>query len=159
MVRITSCALHLLKKEPAIFNEEKNMDKAKLIEELICYATKNLSLKELDSYYVRNILMRKFKVDKTYDGEIDKKAIEELSLPDILIEKIKELAKEEHLVDEGDEDLFACEIMGDLSLLPQNFVDEFHKIAEEKDKQAALDWAYDYEIKIIILPKALSIKI
>ena len=59
------------------------MDKAKLIEELICYATKNLSLKELDSYYVRNILMRKFKVDKTYDGEIDKKAIEELSLPDI----------------------------------------------------------------------------
>ena len=123
------------------------MDKAKLIEELICYATKNLSLKELDSYYVRNILMRKFKVDKTYDGEIDKKAIEELSLPDTLIEKIKELAKEEHLVDEGDEDLFACEIMGDLSLLPQNFVDEFHKIAEEKDKQAALDWAYDYEIK------------
>lgn len=49
--------------------------------------------------------------------------------------------------------------MGDLSLLPQNFVDEFHKIAEEKDKQAALDWAYDYEIKIIISPKALSIKI
>lgn len=147
MVRITSCALHLLKMEPAIFNEKKNMDKAKLIEELICYATKNLSLKELDSYYVRNILMRKFKVDKTYDGEIDKKAIEELSLPDILIEKIKELAKEEHLVEEGDEDLFACEIMGDLSLLPQNFVDEFHKIAEEKDKQAALDWAYDYEIK------------
>lgn len=33
--------------------------------------------------------MRKFKVDKTYDGEIDKKAIEELSLPDILIEKLK----------------------------------------------------------------------
>ena len=99
------------------------MDKAKLIEELICYATKNLSLKELDSYYVRNVLMRKFKVDKTYDGEIDKKAIEELSLPDTLIEKIKELAKEE------------------------NFVDEFHRIAEEKDKQAALDWAYDYEIK------------
>ena len=60
------------------------MDKAKLIEELICYATKNLSLKELDSYYVRNILMRKFKVDKNYDGEIDKQAIEELSLPDIL---------------------------------------------------------------------------
>ena len=78
------------------------MDKAKLIEELICYATKNLSLKELDSYYVRNVLMRKFKVDKTYDGEIDKKAIEELFLPDILIEKIKELAKEEHLIDEGD---------------------------------------------------------
>ena len=74
------------------------MDKAKLIEELICYATKNLSLKELDSYYVRNILMRKFKVDKIYDGEIDKKTIEELSLPDTLIEKIKELAKEEHLV-------------------------------------------------------------
>ncbi len=119
----------------------------KLIEKLVEYASVHLSLGELDKIYVRNLLLNRFKEDKPYEGEIDKEEIKSMNTPDVLIEEIKEKAINRGIVDEAHADLFACEIMGIISLRPNEFLNEFNKRRKEQGVDSALNFFYDYEIK------------
>ena len=118
-----------------------------LIEKLLEYASIHLSLSGLDKIYVRNLLLNRFNENKPYDGEIDIKEIEKMNTPDFLIEEIKTKSIDKGLVDEEHADLFACEVMGMISLRPNEFVNKFDAIRKEKGEERALEFFYDYEIK------------
>ena len=65
----------------------------KTVEELLYYAEYHLGLKKRDENYVRNLLMEKLRLKNKYDGEIDKIALENLTVPDCFLERISEYAK------------------------------------------------------------------
>ncbi|MBE6132287.1 MAG: galactose-1-phosphate uridylyltransferase [Erysipelotrichaceae bacterium] len=113
---------------------------------LIAYAKKNLKLEGLNEIYVRNTLMKKFNIEEEY-YDTDTSIVNDLVRPDILIEKLSKDLVDNGFALEENVHLLVDEIFGDLSLSPNEFLNEFKKIEESKGKEEALEFFYDYQIK------------
>ena len=75
-------------------NLKGEISMVEIIEKLIAYAKFHLDLGKFDEVYVRNLLLHRMDETEPFEGEIDINAIKELKVPDILIEELKEKAKE-----------------------------------------------------------------
>ena len=63
---------------------------SKIIAELIYYAEKHLYLLDSDKIYLQNILLHFFGATEPYEGEINKRDIENMEVPDNLVSEIVE---------------------------------------------------------------------
>lgn len=118
-----------------------------IIEKLVEYAKLHLDLDGYDVPYVRNLLLNRLKETEPFEGKVDIDELRNLQVPDILLDELKSKAIEKGLTDVNHQELFACEIMGMLSLRPNEFVSHFNKVKEELGEEKALDYFYNYSIK------------
>ena len=118
-----------------------------LVEKLTRYAKTFLHLKDRDVIYVKNNLLREFKLDSPSQAALDLSFIETLTVPDVLVEEIETFAKENKLCEEGYEELYSTYIMGMLTPYPSVVTDDFMKLKEKKGIQAACDYLYDLGVK------------
>ena len=59
------------------------------IEKIIYYAEKHLDLDELDALYLKNIILNKLNINEPTSLSFDKNEIDNLTIPDILINELK----------------------------------------------------------------------
>ena len=124
------------------------LDAKKLVEKLIVYAQEFLSLNELDVIYTRNTLLKQFNLlNPTYE-EINAEEVKSLAVPDVLIEEIKDCAKELNLVDNDvDADLFANYVFGLLTPKPSEVNKTFTMLKENFGAETACNYLYDLSQK------------
>ncbi len=117
-----------------------------LTEKLLKYATKFLHLKERDVIYTRNILLREFGEDCPIEDAGDLSYIEQLTVPDVLVEEIEKLGIERGKCEDGLQNLYSTYIMGILSPLPSKVNEDFLKIKETQGIEPACKYLYDLSI-------------
>ncbi|MBO5851590.1 MAG: UDP-glucose--hexose-1-phosphate uridylyltransferase [Clostridia bacterium] len=119
-----------------------------LVEKLIVYAKEFLSLSELDVIYTRNLLLKEFSLSSpTYD-EIDFEEIKNLSVPDVLIDEIKQCAIEIGVAtNELEADLFANYIFGLLTPSPSEVNKTFAMLKENFGAETACKHLYNLSQK------------
>ena len=86
-----------------------------IVEKLLEYAKEHLDLDELDLIYTRNLLLNKLNIDEPYYGEFEKDYIKDLSVPDVLLDELREVLSNKGV---QDIELLLVDIMGMLSPLP-----------------------------------------
>lgn len=118
----------------------------KTVEELLYYAEYHLGLKKRDENYIRNLLMEKLRLKNRYDGEIDKKALENLTVPDCFAERISEYAKSSALCDEYLVPNFVCGIFGLITPVPSAVEERFYELYNE-NPSSAFSYLFDLSIK------------
>lgn len=118
-----------------------------LVEKLLKYAKTFLHLERRDEVYVRNLLLREFKLSEPCEEQIDLSYIEALDVPDTLVGEIEEYAIENHLVEQGKENLYSTYIMGMLSPLPSKVNQTFMQLKLEKGIEEACKYLYDLSVK------------
>lgn len=118
----------------------------KTLEELLYYGEYHLGLKKRDENYIRNLLMDKLKISDRYDGEIDKKAIEEMKVPDKFTEKLTEYIKANALCDESVVNNYVCAVFGLLTPPPSEVEEKFYALYKE-DRASAFAYLFDLSIK------------
>ena len=114
-----------------------------LVEELLAYAKSHLSLDELDVPYARNRLLAALSMDAPMANAPDTSWVDALAIPDALIEKLKTYALEAGLCEEGEEEIYATEIMGLLTPPPSSINRIYHTLLREKGFDAAIAWFYN----------------
>lgn len=97
----------------------------KLVEELLHYSKINLNLKKEDTIYIRNLLLRELNLSKLYEGEIDKKFIDSMQVPDQLVNQLEKYLSSQGLSASEIEAKIA-HIFGLLSPLPSNVIHQFN---------------------------------
>ena len=114
-----------------------------IIEELIQYGRVHLSLNELDAVYVRNLLLHRLNEASPYEGECDFAFIDELKVPDMLLDELRET-----LSSKGVEniELLLVEIMGMLTPMPSTVAERVLAL-EKEEPGKGLDYLFDLEIK------------
>lgn len=117
-----------------------------LVKKLVYYGKKHLGLNELDSIYITNVLYRKLNIEYS-DEEVDLSYIDDLKVPDVLIDELRDYIIKNKLVNEDKVELFIVEIMGDITPLPSQVVRTFNKIKKEKNTLEACNYLLDLEIK------------
>jgi UDPglucose--hexose-1-phosphate uridylyltransferase len=117
----------------------------KTIEEALYYAKAHLYLNDEDEVYLRNLLLALTGESKPYEGEIDRKHIEALEVPDEIVEGFKSRFMEQGL-DEGAAERKAVLAMGMLTPLP-SAVDAVFASLMEVDPRKATDYLYDLSVK------------
>ena len=117
-----------------------------LVKKLVYYGKKHLGLNDLDAVYVSNILYRKLKIQYSEDT-CDFSYIDDLKVPDVLLDELREYLRENKIVDESNLELFIVEIMGDITPLPSQVVETFNKLKKELGNEAACNYLLDLEIK------------
>ena len=70
-----------------------------LVKKLVYYGKKHLGLNDLDSIYVANVLYRKLHIEYSED-EVDLSYIDELKVPDVLLDELRAHIRENNLVSE-----------------------------------------------------------
>ena len=118
-----------------------------LTEKLLRYAQKFLHLKARDVIYMRNLLLREFKLDEPAEDAGDLSFIDTLDVPDVIVSELEAYAVENGLIQEGLENLYSTYIMGILSPLPSRVNETFYKIKEEQGIEKACEYFYDLSIK------------
>lgn len=119
-----------------------------LIEKLLLYAKTFLGLPALDEIYLRNVLLREFKLDSPAKDAGDISYVKDLELPDELIEEIKAYAAENGIAEEGTEaDLFACYIFGVLTPRPSEVNRTFKSLMENVSAKDATSYLYNLSVK------------
>lgn len=103
------------------------------------YSKKHLHRSELDEIYLKNLLLRRFNEISDYIGEIDYKDIDNLLVPDYLIQELYTLLGKEDL-------LFATEILGLLTPSPSEVINKFYELKKSSSLEA-LNYLYDLQIK------------
>ena len=63
-----------------------------LVEKLLKYSKKFLHLNERDEIYMRNLLLREFKLLEPLEESVDLSYIEDLDVPDELVLEVEEYA-------------------------------------------------------------------
>ncbi len=117
----------------------------KTIKECVYYAEGHLYLREDDAIYLTNLLLNYFGKKVPFDGDIDKKAIDKLEVPDLLVAEIVDyLTKEEHL-EESVALRRADWVMGLLTPLPSEVDDAFGAMYDISPAKA-LDYLYELSI-------------
>lgn len=117
-----------------------------LTEKLLKYAVKFLHLNERDVIYMRNILLREFKLDGPCDDYGDLSFIDTLTVPDVLVSELEEFALEQGLAEEHTLNLYSTYIMGILSPLPSKVNEEFVKIKKECGIEKACEYFYNLSV-------------
>lgn len=119
-----------------------------LVEELICYARKNLFLSSLDEIYLRNILLNQFMLNEALDYQINADSIIKLKVPDRLIKSIESYAFKKGLCNNCNSlSEFSNYIMGLLSPLPSKVNNDFFAIREKYGIEKATNYFYNLCIK------------
>lgn len=121
----------------------------KLSEKLIAYGKEHLYLGELDSIYIKNLIMTALKLseeDQALTVE-ELENIKNMTVPDSLIAEITSYAEANKLCDEGMELSFAAYIMGLLTPMPQALYEQFLNIKAEKGVNEACLYLYNLSIK------------
>ena len=114
-----------------------------IVEELIYYAKHHLFLNDIDAVYVRNLIFNRLNINNPYDGEINKKRLDELTLPDSLIDELKESLSEKGF---KNIELLIVEIMGLLTPMPSEVINKINAL-ENKKVGLGLDYLFDLQIK------------
>ena len=117
-----------------------------VIEDLLGYAEAHLHLDGHDIPAARTRLMAEFKVDETLEHHVDFELIDELSMPDQVIDPAVEFAVATKVIKAGSEHYFSDKIMGLLCKRPSQVYDTFSAL-QQKNPSKAFEWAYDYAIK------------
>jgi len=118
-----------------------------LVEKLLKYAKTFLHLESRDEIYMRNILLREFKLDYPCEDVLDLTYIESLTVPDILVKEIEDFALENGFCDETELNLYSTFIMGILSPLPSKVNQEFNRIKDTLGVEKACEYFYNLSIK------------
>ncbi len=118
-----------------------------LVEKLLVYAIANLDLKERDVCYVRNLLLREFRLTEPCADKLDLEFIKKYEVPDELTKQIETYALENGIVEEGYENLYSTYIFGMLSPLPSSVNKAFNSIRAKKGAKEATDYLYNLSIK------------
>ena len=116
------------------------------IANLIAYAKKNLSLPELDSIYVANLLYKEYGVTSPYSGEIDEEAISKMRGPDALWEELVEALKENGK-EAGEAEREAAYAFGLLSPTPSTCERHFYMTYQDCSPKEATNYLYDLGVK------------
>ena len=69
-----------------------------LTEKLLKYAVKFLHLNERDVIYMRNLLLREFKLDEPTEDAGDLSFIDTLDVPDLIVNELEDFAMENGLI-------------------------------------------------------------
>jgi len=120
-----------------------------LVEKLIKYATCFLNLSSLDEIYIRNSLLKEFKLGQPIDEDevLDLSYIEEMVVPDDLYSEVKTYAIENGIVEELYADTYATYIFGMISPRPSEVNRTFKSLKEQLGAAAACKYLYDMSIK------------
>ena len=118
-----------------------------LTEKLLRYAQKFLHLNSRDVIYMRNILLREFRLDEPTEDAGDLSFIDGLDVPDVIVKELEEYAVENGLAQSGLENLYSTYIMGILSPLPSKVNQTFMELKQTKGIQSACAYLYDLSVK------------
>ena len=118
-----------------------------LAEKLIKYASCFFDLKKRDEIYFKNLLLREFKLEDAYTGELDLGYIEEFYVPDMLTAEIEQYARENNLIEEGLENLYSTYIFGLLTPIPSEVNRKFNEIRKTQGIEKACEYFYKLSIK------------
>ena len=114
-----------------------------IVEKLLVYAKEHLDLDELDLIYTRNLLLNKLNIDEPYYGEFEKDYIKDLSVPDVLLDELREVLSNKGV---QDIELLLVDIMGMLSPLPSVVRERVLNLEKEKSG-LGLDYLFNLQIK------------
>jgi len=117
-----------------------------IIEDLLGYADAHLFLDMYDIPFIRTRLIAELKVTEFDDHMVDFELIDELHVPDSVIEPIVSHAVVAKIIRIGDEKIFADKVMSLVSKRPSEIYDTFSAL-HKKNSSKAFEWAYDYAIK------------
>ena len=118
-----------------------------LIEKLLRYAKNFLHLNARDEIYMRNLLLREFKLDEPIEDAGDLSFIDELDVPDTLVSEIETYAVENGIIEQGKENLYSTYVMGILSPLPSKVNQTFMELKENEGIESACKYLYDLSVK------------
>lgn len=123
------------------------------IEKVLYYAKKKLYLPEEDTVFFENLLLHFFEKDAPVEANFDKDAIDDMEVPDALVDEIVAYETKERGVDEEEALRRADYVFGLLEPRPQTVNDEFYSRFAVSDIKA-LDYLYDLSIKSYYLQKS-----
>lgn len=123
------------------------MDGKLLIEKLIRYAVKFLHLNVRDVVYVRNLLLREFKLDAPLKDLPDLSYIDNFDVPDALTEEVGNFAVANGLTTEIEKELYVTFIMGVLSPMPSEVNRTFYDLKEREGIESACKYFYNLSVK------------
>ncbi len=118
-----------------------------LTEKLLRYARNFLHMEERDVIYMRNILLREFRLDEPAEDAGDLSFIDGLDVPDVIVKELEEYAVENGLAQAGLENLYSTYIMGILSPLPSKVNQTFMDIKKTQGIKSACKYFYDLSVK------------
>ncbi len=118
-----------------------------LVEKLLKYATTFLYLNERDVIYMRNLLLREFKLIEPFEGDVDLSYIESFDVPDEIVNELEEYAIENGLTTDIERNLYSTYIFGILSPLPSVVNQTFRELKEKEGILSACKYFYDLSIK------------
>lgn len=116
------------------------------VNSLIKYARYHLYMKEFDELYFTNILLGELGLSKPSDKHIDLKKIQNLRVPDSLLDEVKDYMINTKHATVLEANLICTKIMGILTPNPSNVVKKFNEYEKESPRKA-LDYLYDLSIK------------
>lgn len=124
------------------------IDGKKLVEELIVYAKDFLYLSEFDEVYTRNILLGEFKLDSAaVQRDVNEREIAAMTVPDELFNKVMAYAAENHICEEGYEEIFATYIFGIITPKPSEVNVRMRTLREKMGAKQACEYLYNLSIK------------
>lgn len=118
-----------------------------LINDLIVYAKTHLELDELDSIYVKNLLLGELNIEDP--SELNHFNIEEIKgfeVPNKLYDSIKSALISELDFSDDDAEIMTTKLFGLVTPLPSVVVNKFNNIYKEKGDEEALDYLYKLSI-------------
>ncbi len=118
-----------------------------LVEKLLAYAKAFLHLNPRDEIYMRNLLLREFKLTEPCEENVDLSYINEIDVPDCIVEELESYAVENALTDELRKNLYSTYIFGILSPLPSKVNQTFMEIKERDGIEKACEYFYNLSVK------------
>lgn len=125
--------------------EDFNMELHHIIQKLLYYAKVKLGLQEFDSIYVQNQLLDLFHLTSMENTSIDEKTIENLQVPDVLLEELRTYLKENTTYNDKEIERLLVKVMGIITPMPNDVISHFTTL-EKENPQTALDYLYQLEI-------------
>jgi UDPglucose--hexose-1-phosphate uridylyltransferase len=116
------------------------------IANLVYYAQKHLHLDSEDALFYGNILLKIFRRERPYEGELDTASLDSLAVPDSVIEPLDRYLQKSLGYEEGAAHREIAYIMGLLSPLPSQVNTAFNAFYDVKP-ELATDYLYDLSIK------------
>jgi UDPglucose--hexose-1-phosphate uridylyltransferase len=117
-----------------------------IIDKLIHYGRFHLGLHDEDVIYVRNRLLELLGIDSYEHEDIDCKAIEHLSVPDVLLSELRQFMLDYGFADDATIDRRIGAIIGTLTPLPSTINKRFRHLYDINPRQAT-DYLYNLQIK------------